>query len=249
VPPRDALATANRIATAFKTLSAPKANPLYYFDLNAISPRTARSIATLFANQTPTINFVDGGIIGGPPSLKEGTWSLPSIPISGPHSLTSAISGAHLQQTLNIKHVGPEIGSASGLKCCFASTTKGFTALCIQSFTTAKSLGVLPNLIEEMRARLPNQLHNAERSLPAMAPKAYRWVKEMEEIAMCHSDEGGFVGEGKGIFDGVAEVYRSVADETILGEEKTERRKRGLTAEDVAECMREGLTKKRKKIE
>ncbi len=23
----------------------------------------------------------------------------------------------------------------------------------------------------------------------------------MEEIAMCHSDEGGFVGEGKGIFD------------------------------------------------
>ena len=74
----------------------------------------------------------------------------------------------------------------------------------------------------------------------------------MEEIAECHGDEGGFEGGetgGKGIFDGVAEVYRSVADETVLGDEKTERRKRGLTVEDVAECMGEGLKKKRKKTE
>jgi 3-hydroxyisobutyrate dehydrogenase-like beta-hydroxyacid dehydrogenase len=249
VPPRDALATAKRITTAFKTLPTPKPKPLYYIDLNAISPGTARSIAALFTTQTPTINFLDGGIIGSPPSLKETTWSLPSIPISGSHSLTSAISGTHLQESLNIKHIGPEVGSASGLKCCFASTTKGFTALCIQSFTTAQSLGVLPNLLEEMEARLPNQLKSAQRGLTAMPPKAYRWVKEMEEIAMCHSDEGGFEGEGKGIFDAVAEVYRSVADETVLGEEKTERRKRGLTVEDVAGCVGEGLMKKRKKVE
>ncbi len=82
-----------------------------------------------------------------------------------------------------------------------------------------------------------------------MPPKAYRWVKEMEEIALCHSDEGGFQGEGKGIFDGVAEVYRSVAEETVLGEEKTESRKRGLSVEDVAECMGKGLRSKRKKDE
>jgi hypothetical protein len=256
VPPRDAQATAKRITTAFKALQAPRPTPLYYIDLNAVSPRTARSIATLFTTQTPTINFLDGGIIGGPPSLKASspdttpTWSLPSIPISGPHLLTSApISGAHLQETLNIKHIGPEIGPASGLKCCFASTTKGFTALCIQSFTTAQSLGVLPNLLEELGARQPDRLKSAKNGLTSMPPKAYRWVKEMEEIAMCHSDEGGFEGEGKGIFDGVAEVYRSVADETILGEEKTERRKRGLTAEDVAQCMGEGLRSKRKKVE
>jgi hypothetical protein len=100
-----------------------------------------------------------------------------------------------------------------------------------------------------MEARLPNQLKFAKGGLTAMPPKAYRWVKEMEEIAMCHSDEGGFKGEGKGIFDGVAEVYRSIADETVLGEEKTERRKRGLTVEDVAVCVGEGLMKKRKKVE
>lgn len=81
-----------------------------------------------------------------------------------------------------------------------------------------------------------------------MPPKAYRWVREMEEIAETHADEGGFDGE-KGVFGEIASVYRSVADETVLGEEKTERRKRGLTVEDVAAAVEEGLKKKRKKVE
>lgn len=67
-----------------------------------------------------------------------------------------------------------------------------------------------------------------------MPPKAYRWVKEMEEIAVTHAEDGGFdggegMGVGRGIFDAVAEVYRTIAEDTVLGEETTERRKRGLT--------------------
>jgi len=83
-----------------------------------------------------------------------------------------------------------------------------------------------------------------------MPPKAYRWVKEMDEIALTHADDGGFEGgeDGKGVFGEIAKVYRSVAEETVLGEEKTERRKRGLTAEDVASAMGEGLRKKRKNV-
>jgi hypothetical protein len=79
-------------------------------------------------------------------------------------------------------------------------------------------------------------------------PKAYRWVREMEEIAQTHADEGGFNGD-IGIYGEIAKVYKSVAEETVLGEEKTERRKRGLTVEDVAEAMGEGLNAKRKKVE
>ena len=67
-----------------------------------------------------------------------------------------------------------------------------------------------------------------------MLPKAYRWVREMEEIAQTHADEGGFNGE-PGIYGEVAKVYKSVAEDTVLGEEKTERRKRGVTVEDVIE--------------
>ena len=76
----------------------------------------------------------------------------------------------------------------------------------------------------------------------------------MEEIGKAHADEGGFVSAPStsgqsGVFNEIAQVYRSVADDTVLGEEKTERRKRGLTVEDVATAMGEGLKAKRRKQE
>jgi len=104
-------------------------------------------------------------------------WSKPSIPTSGSIASVPA-SFAHLSETLNIKHISDEVGIASGLKCCFATTTKGFTALCIQAFTTASNLGVLPNLLEEMEARTPAALKSARGGVTGMPPKAYRWVKE-----------------------------------------------------------------------
>ena len=52
---------------------------------------------------------------------------------------------------------------------------------------------------------------------------------------------------GETLFNSVAEIYRTVADETVLGEERTEHRKRGRTAEDVAECMREGVKRRKEK--
>ncbi|KAH9210662.1 6-phosphogluconate dehydrogenase [Leptodontidium sp. 2 PMI_412] len=268
VPPRDAVATAKRITSAFASLTTPKSSPLYYLDLNAISPNTARSIAELLSTETPTIRFLDGGIIGGAPSRKDAseqptttssapptshTWNRPSIPVSGPNPLSKApISGPTLEALLNIKHISPEIGPASGLKMCFATTTKGFTALCIQAFTTASRLGVLDELKSEMSERIPG-LYKASGGVVNMAPKAYRWVEEMKEIGRTHGVDGGFDFEGRdgerGIFDAVAEVYRVVADETVLGEEKTERRKRGRTVDDVALAMGDGLAAKRKKDE
>lgn len=82
----------------------------------------------------------------------------------------------------------------------------------------------------------------------------------MEEISQTHSEEGFFSSASKyddseaeastgGIFHEVAELYRAVAEDTVLGEEKTERRKRGLDLEDVASAMGEGLKAKRAKKE
>lgn len=56
--------------------------------------------------------------------------------------------------------------------------TKGFTALCIQAFTTASNLGVLPHLMEEMEAKFPASLKTAKYGVTSMPPKAYRWVRE-----------------------------------------------------------------------
>lgn len=152
--------------------TTPKTTPRYYFDLNAISPRSAREIATLFTTSAPSIRFIDGGIIGGPPAPKADTtvsshpeiahdWKRPSIPISGPHKLTAPDapkSAANFADVLNLDHISDEVGIASGLKCCFASTSKGFTALCIQAFTTASNLGVLDHLKRELGERNPAML-------------------------------------------------------------------------------------------
>ncbi|KAI9756836.1 MAG: hypothetical protein M4579_003672 [Chaenotheca gracillima] len=257
VPPRDALGTAQRILDALK----PRPAPLYYMDLNAVSPRSAREIAALFEGSSPGVRVLDGGIIGGPPAPKPDTpsgWKCPSVVVSGPYPLKDATpSGAHLATTLNMQHVGPEIGTASGLKMCFASLTKGFIGIATQSFSTAQRLGVLDELRAHLAEYSPALGKQAEQAVVKMPPKAYRWVREMAEIADTHRVDGGWAGDaagkgtldeegrgGKSIFEGVEEVYRVVADETVLGDETTENRVRGKTAEDVAVCVSEGLKNK-----
>jgi 3-hydroxyisobutyrate dehydrogenase-like beta-hydroxyacid dehydrogenase len=259
VPPRDAAETAQRVVDALS--GAPRSgDPLHFVDLNAVSPATARNIASLIERSRAPIRFVDGCILGAPPTLKAspdpGTnvsssedpdqdWDRPGIPVSGPFKLSDIPDfGPRLFEALNMKHISDDIGAASGLKMCFASTSKGFTAIAIQAFTTAQRLGVLSHLQEEMAQRLPNHLRIAERSMVVMPPKAYRWVKEMEEISDTHAVDGGFEPY---LFQGAAGVFRSVAEDSVLGEEKIGRRKRGTTAEDVAAAMAEGLAKKQKK--
>lgn len=55
-------------------------------------------------------------------------------------------------------------------------------------------------------------------------------------------DDGGFEST---LFDEVAKVYDVVANQTELGKEKTEERKRGLDVEDVAVLVAEGLDRGR----
>lgn len=125
---------------------------------------------------------------------------------------------------------------------------------------------MLPELQGHLKEYNPSAGASAARSLVGMPPKAYRWVAEMEEIARTMEEFGGFrsrrigVNEDEGdvegasgekktaearggdLFRGVSDVYRFVADETRLGQEKTESRQRGLTAEDVAALCAEAMT-------
>jgi hypothetical protein len=144
---------------------------------------------------------------------------------------------------LNAKHVADEIGTASGLKCCFASLTKGFIAVAIQSFTTAKKLCVLDRLQEEIvRVNGGQQLERAKMGIVNMVPKAGRLVEEMKEIGKTFGEEGGW--EEENIFEIVAGVYGVVSGNTVLGNEKMEERGRGKTMEDAVEAIREGLGEK-----
>ena len=145
---------------------------------------------------------------------------------------------------------------------CFASLSKGLTAIATQSFTTAHQLGVLGELRRELAgsrvAGPPGAVVNVERGLVGMPPKAYRWVREMEEIARTFAEDGGFGDSSSGgakdndsgvpsMFAGAAEVFRAVAEDTVLGAEKVGARKRGLDAEDVAVAVAEGLAAKKRR--
>ncbi|KAI6779601.1 uncharacterized protein J7T54_008219 [Emericellopsis cladophorae] len=231
LPPKDAEATAQRVIDA---LSGNKQKEdIYYIDLNAISPASTKALASLFEGKGTYQN-------------DDSDWIIPRMPISGPHSLTSFPSGERLASLLKFRSISPEIGAASGLKMCFASMAKGYTALVTQSFTTAHSLGVAGALREEMQELMPTQLTALEKSVPDMVPKAYRWVREMEEIAATMSEAGGWSRE---MFDGAAGIFREVAANEVLKLEKTEKRSRGQIVDDVAALMSEGLAKKRKKME
>jgi len=222
-----------------------------------------------------SVDYLDGGIIGGPPSLRpDQTWKKPSIVVSGPNH--SELLPADLIETLNVRIVGDDIGAASALKACFASLSKGAIALSILSFTTAHSAGVLPALEQHLAEFNPGALAAARAGLTSMPPKAYRWVDEMRQINETFVDQGGFSpavmgqagaavdkvhddhhhaaspkGEsgGGGVFDHVADIYRLVADDTLLGEEKTESRKRGTDVLDVVECIRDGIHRKKTKLD
>ena len=240
MPPRDALSTARRFIAASEAVGTSLKHILRYVDVNAISPASAVDLDKRFASTE--MQFLDGGIIGGAPKLQpDGTWSKPSLVLSGPTKLEK-----NLANVLNVTHIADSIGPASGLKMCFASTTKGFTAIAIQSFTTAARLGVLEQLQSHLKEYSPKTGDLAAKGLVGMPPKAYRWVDEMKEIADTFHDEGGFE---KDMFSGVSEVYRFVADETELGMEKTEDRKVGKTAEDVARLVGEGMKRKKVKEE
>ncbi|KAM5351629.1 hypothetical protein ACJ41O_004352 [Fusarium nematophilum] len=254
VPPRDAEATAQRIVDALS--QSERSDDLYFLDLNAVAPSTTKTIAALLEKSKVPVRFIDGCILGGPPRLSPdaganaasdrgefAAWYRPSLPISGPESLSSLPNGDRLSSVLNLNPISPDIGAASGLKMCFAAMSKGFIAIATQSFTTAHSLGVADVLRDELARGLPTHLGLADRTVPGMPPKAYRWVREMEEIAHTMREEGGW---GSELFEGAAGVYKDIAEDEVLGSEKVGKRKRGTTLEDVAAVAAEGLKKKRK---
>ena len=69
---------------------------------------------------------------------------------------------------------------------------------------------------------------------PAMPPKAYRWVPEMQEIAKT-LDCAGITPK---VFEGAADIYAFVAA-TALGKETPENRDQTRSGEDVVRMLAE----------
>ena len=160
----------SRLAPALKALDR---KPVYV-DCNAVSPQTAIRIGEIIA---PTgADFVDGGIIGGPPRPGYS----PTIYASGP---TAGQTAVLRDWGIDWRVIDGPIGAASAVKMSYAGITKGTTAIAAAMLLGAARFGCAEALIAELPSSQPQMLARMRNGIPGMYDKAYRWVAEMEEIS------------------------------------------------------------------
>jgi 3-hydroxyisobutyrate dehydrogenase-like beta-hydroxyacid dehydrogenase len=173
-PPHAALEVARAVAGFAGT----------YVDANAISPMRAREVAELQPR------FVDGGIVGGPPTEPGTTLYLSG---DGAAAVAALFAGSILQARV--------VADASAVKMVYAAWSKGSAAMLLAIREVARHFDVE----EEWRLAVPELLERLDRAERSAAAKGWRWVGEMEEIA----DTFGAAGEPEGFHRGAAEVYRA----------------------------------------
>jgi 3-hydroxyisobutyrate dehydrogenase-like beta-hydroxyacid dehydrogenase len=170
-----------------------------YVDANALSPESTRRIAAICA--AVGAQFIDGGIIGVPPTRP----GMTRLYLSG--KAAAQIAALFAGSWLEPRVVDDEIGSASALKMAYAAYTKGQTALLAAIQAMARSYGVAPALLEEWSLSQPELAAHAAVAVSSSAPKAWRFAAEMEEIAATFR-AAGLPG---GFHEAAAEIYRRLS--------------------------------------
>lgn len=170
-----------------------------YVDANAISRATAQEVETIVARAGA--GFVDGGIIGSPVK-RAGTTRLY---LSGARAAEAAqlFSGS----MLDARVVGDKAGQASALKMAYAAWTKCSDGLVLAVRALAAAEGVGEALLEEWRLSQPELERRSTRAAAIAAPKAWRYVGEMQEIAASF----GAAGLPTGFHEGAADLYERLA--------------------------------------
>jgi Domain of unknown function (DUF1932) len=171
-----------------------------YVDANAIAPSTVAAIDGIITERGGQL--VDGGLVG-PPAEHPGTTRLY---LSGDRA--EAVAGLFLGGPLEARVIGADPGAASALKMCYAAYTKGTAALLLAVVALAEATGVAPALSaewERSQRDLPDRVAATARG---SAPKAWRWVGEMEEIASTFAD----AQLPDGFHRAAAEVFSRLAD-------------------------------------
>jgi 3-hydroxyisobutyrate dehydrogenase-like beta-hydroxyacid dehydrogenase len=174
---------------AAKEVAATVANAGFdglYMDGNAVSPMTARQVAATV--EAAGARYVDGGIVG-PPAWQPGT----CLYLSGPAAVD--IAALFEGSVLEAQVLDDGVDTASALKMVYAARTKGTTALLAAVMAAAENLGVRGALETRLAAEDAALPGGIARSIETAAPKAWRWIAEMEEIAAtlrAAGTEGGF---------------------------------------------------------
>ena len=170
-----------------------------YADINAIAPATAITMGTRM--EAAGITFVDGGIIGLPPTERGTTW----LYLSG--TSAAVVAGCFNRGPLETEVLGNDIGQASALKMCFAANSKGSAALLTAILGAAEAMGVREALERQWDIYNPGFTDKTHDRIRQVARKAWRFTGEMEEIAVTLAA----AGTPPDFFTGAAAVYERQA--------------------------------------
>ncbi|WP_242623149.1 DUF1932 domain-containing protein [Pseudonocardia sediminis] len=189
-PPHAARDVAGQVAAA---LEGRDECPLYV-DANAVSPRTVADIEGILGTGT----VCDGAIIG-PPAWERGKtvfW------LSGPGAAT--VADLFADTPFDARVLGDEIGTASGLKACFALQSKALPTVWLAIESAAARFGVT----DALRDELDRTGAGYDAALAAVRDradgKAWRWAGEMDEAG----DALAAIGVPDGFSRAAAEMYR-----------------------------------------
>ena len=189
IPPDKAVETAN-LYTSYKNKDGQ-----IYCDLNAISTITAKKIKILLDEKK--IDYVDGAIMGGPPTENYS----PRIYLSGKLSEKLNFLNGKGIELMVLK--GSDF-KASATKMVYASITKGSKALVAGALIAAKKNNVYDELMEELKYSEEYFSLVAKNQVPSIKHKAYRWVGEMNEISLTYKESGltgGFHSEAENVYE------------------------------------------------
>jgi hypothetical protein len=184
-------------------------------DANAVSPSRARAIASVV--EASGGRYLDGGIVGGPPTGRGRTDLFVSG--DGADEWSTRLGG----EGLVVTSLGPDPIAASALKMCFAAWSKGTTALAIEIRALAWTHGIDDPLLELWGRRQSAALAQSE-GAGGVAGRAWRWVDEMAEIQRTFEEvglPGGAAGAASLLYERLAdfkdrtdvpleEIFRSV---------------------------------------
>lgn len=146
-----------------------------YVDANAVSRATAEAIGKIVTAAGASI--VDGGIIGSP--VKQAGTTRLYLSGQKAQEIAQLFSGS----LLDARAIGVNPGEASALKVAYAAWTKGTDALILAIRALARHEGVEAALLQEWRVSQPPLEKKSVQAAASAAPKMWRYVGEMKEIA------------------------------------------------------------------
>lgn len=172
-PPDSAVETAQSVAKLkFRGI---------YVDANALAPATTLDVGAIVEANGAT--FVDGGIVGMPPTAP----GVCRLYLSG--ALAGDVARLFERSALDTVVLDGGIGAASALKMCYAAWNKMSLLLLVTVRAVAEHEGVQQALMHEWRSTQPALADRLNYAI-SNARKAWRWSGEMEQIASTFASAG-----------------------------------------------------------